>query len=140
MFLFLDTVLLSKPGAGAGEGGKAHRVRAGGLEGLFVPGEQELGRGWAPGTGHSRGHVIQGKFPASPSSPFWAAGLSKTGPVLLPRTPAATPSSSRCAVSGPDSHVHCPARRSLQPWPEQLTSHVEAPRPLSLGCEGDTCL
>lgn len=48
MFLILDTVLLSKPEAGAGEGGKAHRVKAGGLEGLFVPEDRNWGGAGPP--------------------------------------------------------------------------------------------
>ena len=102
MLLILDSVLLSTPGAGKGEGAG---VKTGGLEGLFVPGDRNWGGAGPPEPAVPWGHVIQGTVPALPSSlsgpqaSARQAQSSHRGPQqLLP--------ASHCAVFGPDSHVH----------------------------------
>lgn len=87
--------LCFSPSLGRGRG-KAHGVKAGGLEGLFVPGDRNWGGAGPLEPAVPWGHVIQGKFPALPSN--LSEPVSETGLVLPPRTPAATPSISLCCL------------------------------------------
>lgn len=93
-------MLLSKPGAESGGRGKAHRVRAGGLEGLFVPGEQEL-RGAGPRNWPFPGACDDGEIPSLTFQSLLGPQASTRQAQCSCPGLAGPPSSSGCAVSGP---------------------------------------
>ena len=106
MFLILDTVLLSKPGAGKGG---AWGLRQEAWRASLFPGTG-TGEGLGLRTSVPWGHVIQGTFPASPSSlsgPQPSATWENVG--VRPKDSTVDPSGYSqhlAVVFGPDSHVH----------------------------------